>query len=191
MGDYVDKMKEVAYHDQAVFVVLQGFAWDEFPEKKDESEGQGLYPTYEQFRFMAYQAIVHSANGLTVWGMAYNENPDSLDGISRVLNEVKSNAPYVLGLPNRDQPTIRYAERGSGIGKGIECLVTETDDAVTLFTVNASFEPATARFMALPMAFDDAEELQVLGEDRTIALDHGRFEDNYGPFGVRIYQYRR
>jgi hypothetical protein len=100
-------------------------------------------------------------------------------------------SPYILGRRTGDQPTVRYAERGSGIGKGVECLVTETEDAVTLFTVNASFEPATARFMALPMAFDGAEELLVLGEDRTLALDHGRFEDDYGPFGVHVYQYRR
>jgi hypothetical protein len=191
VGDYVDKMKEVAYHDQAVFVVLQGFAWDEFPERKDESEGEGLYPTHEQFRFMAYQAIVHGANGLTVWGMAYNENAESLAGISSTLNEIGRMSPYILGRRTGDQPTVRYAERGSGIGKGVECLVTETEDAVTLFTVNASFEPATARFMALPMAFDGAEELLVLGEDRTLALDHGRFEDDYGPFGVHVYQYRR
>jgi len=75
--------------------------------------------------------------------------------------------------------------------KGIECLVTETDHAVTLFTVNASVNPVTVRFTSLPVEFDNAKELKVLGEDRAVRLENGDFEDDYEGLGVHLYQYEK
>jgi hypothetical protein len=191
VGDYVDKMHEVAYHDQAVFLVLQGFAWEALQKEEDRNPENLYYPTLEQLRFMAWQAIVHGVNGLTVWGLSYNDNAQNLADLSSVLQEIRSLEPFIVGHRTGDLPTLRYEERGSGIVKGVECLVTEREDAVTLFTVNASINPATVRFTSLPPAFDGATELVVLGEDRNITLEHGTFRDDYAGLGVHLYQYRR
>jgi len=191
VGDYVDKMRKVAFHDQSVFVVLQGFSWEGLRKPEDRDPNLILYPTYDEFRFMAYQAIVHGVNGITVWGMSYNDNPESLSNISSVLNEIKEMSPFILGHRSGEIPTLRYLERGFGISKGIESLVTETEKAVTLFCVNATINPVTVRFTSLPAAFDGCGELQVLHEDRKVSLENGGFQDDFEGLGVHIYQYRR
>lgn len=191
VGDYVDKMKAVAFEGQPVFVVLQGFAWAWLDEKTKGTSDLVLYPSYEELRFMAYQAIVHGANGLTVWGLAYNTNKEKQKDLASVLNEIRKMEPFIVARRTGDQPLIRYGERGFSIDKGIECLVTETADTVTLFAVNAGVDPITARFVALPPAFDGAKELTVLEEGRTVAVGAGGFEDDFAGLGVHIYQFKR
>lgn len=191
VGDYVDKMKQVAYEGMPVFVVLQGFAWEALNPEAQRDPALVVYPNLQELRFMAYQAIVHGANGLTVWGLSHNDNQAYLADLSAVLNEVRAMEPFILGWRYRDQPARRYRERGSSITKGVECLITETDGAVTLFAVNASVDPATVQFSALPASFDGIAELEVLNENRKVKVDQGAFEEDFGGLGVHVYQGRR
>ena len=56
VGGYIDKLKKAAGENRATWLVAQGFAWD----------GQ-LYPTYEETRFMAYNAIDLKARRVRAW----------------------------------------------------------------------------------------------------------------------------
>ena len=66
VGQYADKMRAVAGPGRAVFMVLQGFAW-EMLRDKDRDPAAVLYPTVAQLRFMAWQSVVHGVNGLIWW----------------------------------------------------------------------------------------------------------------------------
>ncbi|MCA9446041.1 MAG: hypothetical protein KC931_02920 [Candidatus Omnitrophica bacterium] len=188
VGDYVDKMREVADPGQAVFVVLQGFAWEALnPEEKRDPE-KVLYPTYEQLRFMAWQAIVHGVNGLTFWGLSYNDNAEYYEGLSKVLHEIRDLTPAIVADPLDFRFEKDYAERGSTISKGIETRMVDTGDTITLFAVNASVDPATIQFSALPIP--QREKVEVLGEDRTINSLSGSFGDNFEGLGVHIYRWK-
>lgn len=190
VGDYVDKMKQVAYEGYPVFIVLQGFAWESLRKEAQVSE-RILYPSYQQLRFMAWQAIVHGVNGITIWGLSYSDNQDYLSDLSAVLNEVRGAEGAILGGHILENPVVRYDELGYSIGKGVECRVTETADKVTLFTVNASIDPLAVRFMSLPVCFEGATELQVLGENRSVKIENGVFKDSYPGLGVHIYQFTK
>lgn len=189
VGDYVDKMKRVAYDNQAVFVVLQGFAWEALRPKAEQDPSLILYPDFEELRFMAYQAIVHGANGIMIFGLQFNDNEKNLSDLSKVLNEVRGFEGFILGHRVHSLPSLRYKGRGYTIAKGIECLVTETPEAATLFAVNASIDPATVQFSSLPDPFDEAEELDVVGEGRKVSLKTGKFEEDFEGLGVHIYQF--
>ena len=68
VGEYCDKMRKVAGANRPVFMVLQAFAWEMLTDEKERDAGKVLYPSYEQTRFMAWQSIVHGANGIIYWG---------------------------------------------------------------------------------------------------------------------------
>lgn len=191
VGDYVDKMRQVAYEGHPVFLVLQGFAWEGLRKPEERNADLILYPSLQQLRFMAFQAIVHGVNGLTVWGLNYASNDEYVANLAKVLHEIRGCESAILGGRIQDAPAIRYRERGYSIDKGIECLITETPEAVTLFTVNASVDPARVQFAALPEVFDAAQSLEVIGEGRTIALQNGTFEEDYDGLGVHIYRFSR
>lgn len=189
VGDYVDKMRQVAYEGHPVFVVLQGFAWEGLRKKEERDPNLILYPSYKQLRFMAFQAIIHGVNGLTVWGLNYAEDEEYLSSLSTVLHEVRDCESEILGGRIQDAPAIRYKELGYSIDKGIECLITETPQAVTLFTANASIDPAHVRFSSLPGVFDGAQTLEVVGENCSVEITSGTFEESYEGLGVHIYRY--
>jgi hypothetical protein len=191
IGDYVDKMRQVAYEGHPVFVVLQGFAWEGLRKKEERNADLIVYPSYQQLRFMAFQAIIHGVNGITVWGLNYADNDEYFSSLSAVLHEVHECESAILGGRVLDPPAIRYHERGYSIGKGIECLITETPEAVTLFSANASVDPARVQFSSLPRVFEHADSLEVVGENRSVDLQYGTFEEYFEGLGVHVYRYSR
>ena len=72
---------------------LQGFAWGTLTGTKE------IYPTYDESRFMAFDAIAHGATGLVYWGlyMGHGENPEFLSGLKKVIGEVTSVSAYLVG----------------------------------------------------------------------------------------------
>jgi hypothetical protein len=191
VGDYVDKMKQVAYPGQPVFVVLQGFSWESLRSAEERDTGLMVTPSYQQLRFMTWQAIVHGVQGITFWGLNYNEQEGYLSDLSAILNEVRDLEAMIVAPRIQDAPTLRYKERGYSIGKGIECRLTQSADTLTLFTVNAAVDPATAIFAALPQVFNGCTGLEVVGENRNIVVSQGSFTDDYDGLGVHIYRWKK
>lgn len=188
IGDYVDKMKDVADPGQAVFMVLQGFAWEALRPEAERNPDLILYPAFDQLRFMAWQAVIHGVNGLTFWGLSYTDDAEYLESLRKVLHEVRDLTPAILAERVEEHPVLEYFERGSSISKGIEMLITQSEDASVLFAVNASIDPATVRFSNLPEPFKSAKEIEVVGENRSILPTRGSFAQDFDGLGVHIYR---
>jgi hypothetical protein len=139
---------------------------------------------------MAWQAIVHGVNGITFWGLSYNDNASYYEGLGKVLHEIGELTPAIVATPMNYRIEKDYSERGSTISKGIETRMTETEDTVTLFAVNASIDPATVSFSSLPMGSDRDVEVEVVGENRTIRPLSGSFRDDFVGLGVHIYRWK-
>ncbi len=186
-GEIVDKMREVANDNQAVFVVLQGFAW-ECLRSEDQRTEDILFPSYHEARFMAYNAIVHGANGLQYWGLSYvPENHAYLGDLARALNEIGEMSPAILGETLPHTPVLRYHERGSTIVAGVELLCKRTADTVYIIATNTGIDAATVDFAALPPEIGAVQELEVLGENRRVSLKDGAFTDDFAGLGVHLY----
>ena len=56
-------------------MILQGFAWEMLKKEGERNSEMILYPTYEESRFMAYQAIISGAVGINYWGTSYTPQP--------------------------------------------------------------------------------------------------------------------
>ena len=191
VGEFVDKMKKVAYPGQAVFVVLQGFAWEGLRKAEERDESLVQYATYAESRFMAWNAIIHGANGLMYWGMTYTpRDHEFVQNLSKVLNEIRELEPMILGRDVLHKPVLRYAERGSTITDGVELMLRQVGETYTIVAANTSIDPAGVTFAALPEAIVKSGELEVLGENRSVTIRDGAFADEFEGLGVHIYRSR-
>lgn len=171
VGRYADKMREVAGPSKPVLMVLQGFAWETLQKQPDPR--MIVYPTREQSRFMAFQAIAHGANGIVYWGLPMG--PGGGGGGNPAWQAVKATVAEIsqlrdaLALPGRPQTglEIEYFDTGHSLDKGLEYIVK--GDVVIV--VNADKNPVEARLSGLPAGCGAAT---------------GR--EQFPPFAARVYR---
>lgn len=178
VGGYMDKLRKAAGKNKATWLVAQGFAWD-----------GSLYPTYEETRFMAYNAIIHGAKGILYWGTQSMPQPSehwsNLKKVSRELGDLC----YVLASPTIPHSiSLDYEEMGFSIDSGVEILIKEHDSATYMIAANTTIGPAEATLSNLPFP---ANSLEVMFEDREISVSDGSFRDAFSPYGVHIYKIRK
>jgi len=184
VGQYADKMRAVAGPRRAVFMVLQGFAWEMLREK-DREPAMILYPTLVQSRFMAWQAVAHGVNGIIWWGLAYTppEAPlwQDLKTVARELASVRDAlvAPAVK-LPVK----LTYHDTGHSLDCGIEWIAKPMGRETLLVAVNADGNPVDVTF-AGPKRFSRGEP--VVGA-KPVAIENGVWRELFEPFGTRVWR---
>jgi len=187
VGEYTDKMRRVAGAGRPVLMVLQGFAWEMLRDPADRRAEDILYPTYAQARYMAYDAIVHGANGLLYWGLhSTAQSTVFWRDLMRVTREIASLAPILSARRAAHSPLVRYHEMGHSVDAGVETLAKEHDGALYLLAVNSDKNPARVT-MSVPR---DVRQISVLGEGRTVPVNHCEFTDDFAPFDVHLYGLR-
>lgn len=181
VGDYTEKMRRVAGPSRAVYMVLQAFAWEDLRDK-DRDPAMVLYPTRAQLKSMAYQAIIHGADGLLYWGLA--SNPDGAPvwtDLRAVLSELAKLAPELAARPLKPALRIEYHDTGHSLDRGIEWTARPSAKGMVLFTVNADENPVEAR-VTLPAGLASC---QVVGTDETIPVSRGAVEVSFIPFEAK------
>lgn len=179
VGQYADKMRQVAGDSRAVFMVLQAFAWENL-RRTDRDPAMVLYPTREQIRFMTYQSIVHGAQGVIYWGLSTNP-PDapvwsSLQAIARELHQIKRDLGTAPALPVQ----LAYHDTGHSLDRGLEW----TARGSLLIAVNADPNPLDVTISGL----ERFARCEVLFESRQPACARGRMRQSFAPFDARIYR---
>ena len=197
VGEYVDKMRRVTGPDRPLLMVLQAFAWEALRDK-DQDESKVLYPTYEQSRFMAFQAIIKGANGIVYWGSHHLPQPsDAWTGIKRVTREIAdlgtilaTRSEAMLQQTRGCNPLsgampigIDYHEMGYSVDDGIQILVKKHDGKTYLFTCNADKYPCQATLSGLA----GLNTCAVLNENRTLPVEQAAITDTWPAFGVHVY----
>ena len=193
VGLYAEKMMRVA-EGRPVWMWIQGSSnenWydpDRAPEIRDQGlyEYQRLYPNYWQMRFMAFNAIIRGATGLSwqLWRMPVDSAPWS--DVCKVVGELRQ-LHDVLASPNWDATLkIDYTELGFSDWDGVETLVKLCDGSPIILAANTQFDPAITTFSHLPGGL--GATIEVVGEDRTIAVSDGRFTDRFQPYEVHVYR---
>jgi hypothetical protein len=185
VGEYCDKMRKVAGPNRPVFMVLQAFSWENLA---DGDPAKILYPTFDQSRFMAWQSIIHGANGIVYWGSYYTPQPsDCWTGITRVTREV-ADLREVLSQPTKALSlAFTYHELGRSVDDGVQWLAKEHDNSLYLFSCNADKSPCRVTIKGL----DGWKSCTVVNEDRQAALNSGEITEDWAPFGVHLYKLSR
>lgn len=151
VGQYTDKMRAVAGPAKPVFIVLQGFAWESI--QKEPNPKMLLYPTVEQARFMAYQSIVHGANGILYWGLHLGpaDNP-AWRAARAVATELKAIAPELAARPLDRKLTLEYFDTGHSLDRGIAYTIRPTKDGALIIAINEDKNPVEVAFSNLGFA---------------------------------------
>ncbi len=185
VGEYVDKMRLVAGPNRPVFVVLQGFAWEMLKEATIRDPKMILYPTYNESRFMAFNAIIHGATGIIYWGTDFTPQPSSFwTDLKRVTHEL-GDMQKVLSAPSVNlKIDKKYHELGHSIDAGVEILSKNIEKTTYLLTANADKNNVKLTIQGL----DAFRKTEVLFENRTIDILNGELTDEYKPFDVHIYK---
>lgn len=185
VGEYTDKMKKVTRNSKPLFMILQAFAWEMLKPEAERDSSKVLYPTYEQTRFMAFNAIVHKANGVIYWGSSYTpQSSEFMDNLYKVTREL-SGMKEILAAKTVF-PDIRktYHELRYSIDTGVEILAKELDGTLYLLTVNSDKNPVRISISRL----NGFNKAQVLHEDRELEISNGEITDDYKPFDVHLYK---
>lgn len=184
VGQYADKMRQVAGPSRAVFMVLQAFAWENLREK-DRDPAMVRYPERRELSFMVWQSIVHGVNGLLFWGLGYTP-PDAplwpdLKSVSRQLHflgDELAAPPVSLDL------ALEYHDTGHSLDRGIEWIAKPGREATLLVAVNADRNPVEVTFSGLA----GFRACQALFETPPASLRGGRFRARFKPFEAHLYR---
>jgi len=174
VGDEADKNRAAVLYRKPIFMVLQGFAWGRLRHK------EGVYPTFAQQRFMAWDAVLHGASGIFYWGTPYTPKPSRpWADIKTLVHELHAMAPMLLApaatTGGRVMPTPEPA--------GIEVMLRHTGGRWLLAAVNPRKDAARLTVSGLPLSFT---RLQVLYEDRRLSVRDGKVELALPGFGVLL-----
>jgi hypothetical protein len=191
VGDWTKTMVEAA-HGKPVWMTLQ-ISWSGVIKP-----GKTLrFPTFEQERFMTYQAIIDGARGLNYFGggnlKTLNDRDRKLgfnwtfwDRILKpLLAEVNDKSPLHAGLlaPNSKLPVQVQP------GDGMEFVVREVGDEVYLLACKRQGPTVQVRFTGLPGAIGGGDVLYE--EPRKVEVKDGAFTDWFAPFDVHVYRFKR
>ncbi len=141
-GAYTTIMQEAA-PGKPVWMVLQGFGWADLIEDPSEEDiKEKPRPSFDQSRFMAYDAIVRGARGILYWG-TYRIEKDSMlwDSLLRLARELADLQP-VLSAPDAVLDlSVNIAETWGSLDKGVEVLAKDVNGQIWLLVVNEWHEP--------------------------------------------------
>lgn len=149
----------------------------------------GRFPTYEQMKSSAYQAIINGANGILWWGFvsgvgieaewAHGDKQAYFD-FKRLSDEVTGLGPLLLTPP---QP--QYLVSTSS--PEIESVVKSDANRIVIITCNMSpkaISGVTFRVSGVKMP----GAVTVYSEARTLPLDaNGNFSDSFGSYQAHVY----
>ena len=93
VGSATDRWVQVG-KGKPVWMVLQGFSWNELKESGDHMNP--AYPTFAESEFMAFDAIAHGARGVLYWGTHYTKNMPFRESLFAVTRELAPLQPFLV-----------------------------------------------------------------------------------------------
>ncbi len=187
VGEYTDKMMRVGRHSKPLFMVLQGFAWEMLKPPAERDTSMILYPTYEQTRYMAYDAIVHGANGVIYWGTRHAPQPSEfIAGLNRITGELAEMKEVLASKNASIRIRKTYHELRYSVDAGVEILAKKYKGSLYLLTVNSDKNPVRLTLSGL----GNYKNAEVLTENRVLKVVGGRITDDYKPFDTHIYRFK-
>jgi hypothetical protein len=147
--------------------------------------------TPQQVRCEVWMSLIHGSMGIIYfvheWQPQFNESallsdPEMLTAVTQINQQIAALAPVL------NSPTLPDAAKvaSSNAAVPVATMVKRHDGAVYLFAVAMREGQTRARFAVHGLA--GPLSVEVLGEQRTLDLKDGVFEDDFAPWGVHLYR---
>lgn len=213
VGTVTEKMVKAA-GGKPVWMTLQ-IAWSGVIPSQQHPNNVPRFPTLPQERFMAYQAIVHGARGLSFFGGHLTQIARPADAQlgwnwtfwSEVLQPLLGELTSDSVAPALIAPNARRAVKTRAAG--VELVTRQDADYVYVIAVRRSGGTSRVSFTGLPnkksgRPFTGGEVLFEYEQEplpppvepghqtfRTVRAANGRFRDWLGQHDVRVYRFQR
>ena len=147
--------------------------------------------TPEQVRCEVWMSLIHGSMGIIYfvheWQPAFNESallsdPEMLAAVTQINQQITALAPVL------NSPTLPDAAKvsSSNAAVPVATMVKRQGGAVYLFAVAMREGQTRARFSVQGLM--GPQSVEVLGEQRTLDLKDGVFEDDFTPWSVHLYR---
>lgn len=146
--------------------------------------------TPAQVRSEVWMAIIRGSRGLIYFVHQFEpvfreaallDDPEMLAAVTAINREIRDLAPVLNGPSVPGAASVTADPEGAPIG----LLVKERDGRRYLFAVNLG--PQTVRGTFHLAGGMTAEDVDVLGENRRLKIEAGRFVDGFEPYAVHRY----
>lgn len=188
IGEYTERMQEGA-PGKAVWMVLQGFGWKDFDDPYNPGdEVGGRRPTYEETRFMAYDAIVHGAKAVLYWGTGYIEKDSALWlDLLKVGRELRALEPGIVGQRPATEPSSVGDETYASVDNlGPKLMLRRAGNDWVLIAVNRTYPGLGFNVGGLPADLE-GKTLHRLYADESVTVENGGFRDGMRGYDVHVY----
>ncbi|MFA6292061.1 MAG: discoidin domain-containing protein [Victivallales bacterium] len=171
VSQFVDACYDAGKRKKPAMIVLPAISWM-YPE-----DTRRRPPTFLEERAMAYLAITHEVKGI-YWFGGLNI-PELRVGMPYLIDEIRALSPVFLSS------TVGRTGDGqiSASGGKIDYLLKKYNNDLYFFTVNTKPESASVKFKIA----ENIKELNVLGENRTVKIIDGQFEDSFKGYEAHVY----
>lgn len=152
--------------------------------------------TPAQVRAQAWMAIIHGSRGFIYFVHEFKpkfnehallDDPEMLQAVTELNAEVTRLAPVINGASEPVGVAV-VEPRDSSQPKPVAAMARRSGRTLYVFAVGMRNAPARAAF-ALPRA-GSAGRAEVMGENRSVPVRDGRFEDEFKPYEVHLYRIR-
>lgn len=182
VGAHTDICRESVYGRKPVWMILQGFGWlhiyggRNLKKVEEVKDCEIIYPTYEESRFMAYNAITHGATGLMYHYLGYTVHVPQYfwHGLRNVLQELNFMSD-ILVARTVAEPALEVAD------PQVRMLVKNHDGKNCYIIVNESDKAVKAAIENCPET-----ELYAMFQKSRIIPQNGSFTLKLQPYDVRI-----
>ncbi len=172
-----------------LWLVPQIFAWSDYRGDKAGRDRTGRPPTKAEMRAMTYLAVNHGAKGLIYY--SYFNIRDDKDyktrwqQIKEIVGEIDSLRPVILSTQKTNKSDIICDNRN------IDFKLMREGNTYYLFAVNTKKKTITRVSFQSKLA-NKSRIISVLFENnRQIAAKKGSFTDDFDPYEVHVYQWKR
>ncbi len=167
-----------------VYMVLQAFSWHELGEYYDAKNE--AYPTFDESRFMAYDAIAHGADGILYWGSSYLKSEACRASIYALTKELAALQPF---LTAPDLPGVRLSvieDKNPDLTPRVAGLARCAGDDWLVVLVNEDDVPHTAVIVEGLEALNGRTLCQLYTEDAAVVA-RGELIARLQPKAVHVY----
>lgn len=155
------------------------------------SNKQQRKATPQQVRCEVWMALIHGSRGLIYfvheWQPKFNESallsdPEMLAGVTQINQQIAALAPVL------NSPTVPEGAKVASSNRNVPValMVKKHNQAVYVFAVGLRDGQTRARFSV--QGLSGANQVEVLGENRTLDVQDGGFEDDFSPWAVHLYR---
>lgn len=184
IGRSVNRWRAIG-RGKPVWMVLQGFSWHTVKATREK-----LYPTFNDSRFMAYDAIVHGAKGIFYWGTNTIDEPRFRTSLYAVTAELAALQPFLTGQQVDGVEVKLIHDLFDERGIGVRSLLLRHKNDVLLMLVNEDNHHRLGVDVHGLEIVNGRSLYQLYGDESATVTD-GNLVTRMQPYEVKLFSTRK